>query len=89
MACGYVADPPATIIYASVVSRKTVAALNGLEDNVSNILNAYLKTKMIEKIWINMRVCEEDVYGSKWITRILCGKVISFVRSHGAIQIRF
>jgi hypothetical protein len=48
---------PATIIYASVVSRETVriallmAALNDLNVKVGDVLNAYITAPIAEKIW--------------------------------------
>jgi hypothetical protein len=48
---------PATITYASVVSRETVriallmAALNDLNVKVGDVLNAYIATPITEKVW--------------------------------------
>ena len=48
---------PATITYASVVSRETVrlaltvAALNDLEVKVGDVLNAYITAPVKEKVW--------------------------------------
>jgi hypothetical protein len=48
---------PATIMYASVVSRKTVcitlllAALNNLNPKVGDVLNAYITAPITKKIW--------------------------------------
>jgi hypothetical protein len=48
---------PATITYASVVSRETVciallmAALNDLNDKVGDVLNAYITAPITEKVW--------------------------------------
>lgn len=57
VAGGHVTDPPATITYASVVSREsvriafTVAALNDLDIQAGDIQNAYLNSPCEEKIW--------------------------------------
>jgi hypothetical protein len=57
VAGGHVTDPPATITYASVVSREsvrialTVAALNDLDIMSADIKNAYLNIPCDEKIW--------------------------------------
>ena len=46
----------ATIMYASIVNRETVrialmvTTLNDLRDNLSNILNSYVKAPVIEKV---------------------------------------
>ena len=51
------AQAPATITYASVVSRETVrlaltfASLNDLEVKVGNVLNAYITAPVKEKVW--------------------------------------
>ncbi len=48
---------PATIIYASVVSRETMrlaltfASLNDLEVKVGDVLNAYITAPVKEKVW--------------------------------------
>ncbi len=48
---------PATIIYASLVSRETVslaltfASLNDLKVKVGNVLNAYITAPVKEKVW--------------------------------------
>ncbi len=48
---------PATIIYASVVSRKTVclaltiASLNDLKVKVEDVLNAHITAPVKEKVW--------------------------------------
>lgn len=57
VAGGHTTEAPATITYASVVSRETVrialtlAALNDLEVKASDIQNAYLTAPCAEKIW--------------------------------------
>ena len=51
-------EPPATITYASIVSRETVmislilAALNNLPVKVADIPNAHIIVPVTEKIWI-------------------------------------
>ena len=56
MANGHRTEAPATITYASVVSRETVrlaptiASLNDLEVKVGDILNAYITSPVKEKI---------------------------------------
>ncbi len=57
MAGGHRTEAPATIIYASVVSRETVhlaltiASLNDLEVKVGDVLNASITTPVKEKVW--------------------------------------
>ncbi len=57
MAGGHLTEAPATITYASVVSRETMhlalsfASLNDLEVKVGNVLNAYITTPVKEKVW--------------------------------------
>ncbi len=57
MAGGHLTQAPATIIYASVVSREivrlalTFASLNDLEVKVGNVLNAYITAPVKEKVW--------------------------------------
>ncbi len=57
VAGGHLTKAPATITYASVVSRETVclaltvASLNDLEVKVGNILNAYITAPVKEKVW--------------------------------------
>lgn len=60
VAGGHTTDPPATLTYASVVSRDTVrialtiAALNALEVKASDIEGAYLTAPVKEKIWTRL-----------------------------------
>ncbi len=57
VAGGHMTGAPATITYASVVSRETVclaltiAALNDLEVKVGDVLNAYITAPVKEKVW--------------------------------------
>jgi hypothetical protein len=57
VAGGHLTKAPATITYASVVSRETVrlaltfASLNDLEVKVGDVLNAYITTPVKEKVW--------------------------------------
>ncbi len=57
MAGGHQTKAPATITYASVVSRETVrltltfVSLNDLEVKVGNVLNAYITAPVKEKVW--------------------------------------
>ena len=57
MAGGYPTQAPATITYASVVSRETVrlaltfASLNDLKVKVGDVLNAYITAPVKEKVW--------------------------------------
>jgi hypothetical protein len=54
---GHRTEAPATLTYASVVSRETVrlaltiAALNDLEVKVGDVLNAYITAPVKEKVW--------------------------------------
>jgi hypothetical protein len=57
MAGGHLTKAPATITYASVVSRETMrlaltfASLNDLEVKVGNVLNTYITAPVKEKVW--------------------------------------
>ena len=57
VAGGNQTEAPATMTYASVVSRETVrialtiAALNDLEVKVGDVLNAYITAPITEKVW--------------------------------------
>jgi hypothetical protein len=57
VAGGHRTKAPATITYASVVSRETVrlaltiASLNDLKIKVGDVLNAYITTPVKEKVW--------------------------------------
>ncbi len=57
VAGGHQTKAPATITYASVVSRETVclaltiASLNDLEVEVGDVLNAYITAPVKEKVW--------------------------------------
>jgi hypothetical protein len=57
VAGGHLTQAPATITYASVVSRETVclaltfASLNDLKVKVGNVLNAYISAPVKEKVW--------------------------------------
>ena len=57
VAGGHLTKAPATITYASVVSRETVriavmlAALNDLEVKAGDVLNTYITAPVAEKIW--------------------------------------
>ncbi len=57
VAGGHMTKAPATITYASIVSRKTVriallmAALNDLHVKVRDVLNAYITAPITEKVW--------------------------------------
>ena len=57
VAGGHMTKAPATITYASVVSRETVhiallmAALNDLNVKVGDVLNAYITAPITEKVW--------------------------------------
>jgi hypothetical protein len=57
VAGGHLTQAPAAITYASVVSRETVhlaltfLSLNDLEVKVGNVLNAYITTPVMEKVW--------------------------------------
>ena len=58
VAGGHMTKASATIMFASVASRKTVrialmiAALNDLEVKLGDILNEYIKALVTEKVWI-------------------------------------
>jgi hypothetical protein len=54
---GHQTNAPATITYASMVSRETVclaltiASLNDLEVKVGDVLNTYITAPVKEKVW--------------------------------------
>ena len=80
VAGGHVTAPPATITYASVVSRETVrialtiAALNDLPVKVADIQNAYITAPVNEKIWTVLgREHGEDAGKKAIIVRSLYG----------------
>ena len=60
VAGGHMTEAPATVTYASVVSREsvrialTLAALNGLQVKTADIENAYLTAPVNEKIWCTL-----------------------------------
>jgi hypothetical protein len=60
VAGGHTTKAPATLTYASVVSREsvrivlTMAALNDLEVKAADIQNAYLTAPVLEKIWTRL-----------------------------------
>ena len=57
---GPMTEAPATIVYASVVSRDTVrivlmiVTLNDLKVKLGDILNAYVQAPVTEKLWTNL-----------------------------------
>jgi hypothetical protein len=57
VAGGHLTKAPATITYASVVSRETVrlpltfVSLNDFEVKVGDVLNAYITAPVKEKVW--------------------------------------
>jgi hypothetical protein len=57
VAGGHLTKAPATITYASVVSRETVrlaltfTSLNDLKVKVGNVLNAYITAPVKKKVW--------------------------------------
>ena len=60
VAGGHMTKVPATVTYASVVSREsvqialTLAALNGLQVKTADIENAYLTAPINKKIWCTL-----------------------------------
>ena len=60
VAGGQITKPPATIMYASVVSRETVrialmiATLNDLDKKLGDIFNAYIQASVTEKLWTTL-----------------------------------
>ena len=60
VAGGHMTEAPATLTYASVVSREsvrialTIVALNDLEVKTADIQNAYLTAPVSEKIWMTL-----------------------------------
>ena len=75
------AKAPATIMYASLVSRETVrialmtAALNDLEVKSGNILIAYVQAPVTEKVWTALgREFGKDAKKTAVIVRALFGQ---------------
>ena len=77
VAGGHMTEPPASITYASVVSRETVrialtiAALNDLDVKMADIQNAYIKAPVSEKVY--------TILGEEWGPD--AGKTAVIVRS--------
>ena len=71
---------PATIMYASIVSRETVrialmiTALNDAEVMLGNILNVHIQVPVTEKMWITLgpKFCK-DIRKTAVINRALDG----------------
>ncbi len=80
VAGGHMTKAPATITYAGVVSCKTVpiaplmAALNGLNVKVGDVLNAYITAPIIERVWTLLGPeFSTDAGKSAIIVRVLYG----------------
>eukprot|EP00804_Cyclotella_cryptica_P004587 CCRYP_006918-RA/>CCRYP_006918-RA protein AED:0.30 eAED:0.38 QI:0/0/0/1/0/0/3/0/191 len=73
VAGGYATKAPATLTYASIVSRKTVrialliAALNNVDIWAADVLNAYITVPCQEKIWTTLGKDFGDDCGKKAI----------------------
>ena len=73
VAGGHMTDTPASITYASVVSRESVrlalmlAALNALELKCGNVMNAYITAPITEKVWTILGTEFGDEQGKKVI----------------------
>jgi Reverse transcriptase (RNA-dependent DNA polymerase) len=80
VAGGHTTEAPASLTYASVISREsvrialTIAALNDLEVKIGDIENAYLMVPVAEKIWTRLGPEFGDDSG-KWVivVRLLYG----------------
>ena len=86
---GHMTETPATMTYASIVSRETVrialtiAALNDLEVKANDIQNAYLTAPVTEKIWTTCGPEFGNNAGKKaLIVRILYGLKSAGVAFH-------
>jgi hypothetical protein len=84
---GHMTETPASMTYASVVSRESVrialmlAALNNLQGKTADIENAYLTAPVSEKIWTTLGPELGKDQGCKAIiVRALCG-----LKSAGAL----
>ena len=98
VAGGHRTDPPTSMTYSSVVSRKsvriafTIAALNGLDVIMSDVGNAYLNTRTSGKVYgiAGMEFGEQDVGKVCVIVRTLYGLKSSGAawRSHFANDLR-
>jgi hypothetical protein len=80
VAGGHMTKAPATLTYASVVSRKivrlalTVAALNDIDMWAADVLNAYITAPCREKIWTTLGPEFESDRGKKaLVVRVLYG----------------
>ena len=86
VAGGHMTDAPATMTYASVVSREsvrtalTLAALNDLEVKAGDIMNAYLTAPVTEKIWI---VCGPE-FGADAGKKAIITRALYGLKSAGA-----
>jgi len=60
VAGGHMTKSPATLTYASVLSRETVrialtiVALNGLQVKCGDVMNTYIQAPVTEKIWTTL-----------------------------------
>ena len=80
VAGGHTTEAPATLTYASVVSRETVrialtiAALNDLDCWAADIMNAYITAPNKEKIWTTLgKEFSEDAGKKALVVRALYG----------------
>ena len=80
VAGGHMTKAPATITYASVVSRETVrialmiATLNDLEVKLENILNAYVQAPVTDKLWTTLGLeFSKDTRKNAVVVRALYG----------------
>jgi hypothetical protein len=86
VAQGNMTEAPATLTYASVVSREsvrialTLAALNDLEVKAADIQNAYLTAPCTEKIWT---ICGAE-FGSQAGMKALIVRALYGIKSAGA-----
>jgi hypothetical protein len=87
VAGGHMTDPPASITYASVVSRESariaflIAALNDLDILAADIGNAYLNAPVREKIFI---VCGMEFRGDMVGRKAIIVRALYGLKSSGA-----
>ena len=90
-------EAPPSMTYASAVSRETVrlaltiAALNGLEVEVSDVLNAYITAPITKKVWTTLgpefgsdtgktAIIVRALYELKSAGAAFCAHLASFMR---------
>eukprot|EP00804_Cyclotella_cryptica_P026575 CCRYP_014011-RA/>CCRYP_014011-RA protein AED:0.14 eAED:0.14 QI:0/0/0/1/0/0.25/4/0/793 len=87
VAGGHATKAPATLTYASAVSRETVrialliAALNGVDIWAADVLNAYITVPCREKIWTTLG----KEFGDDWGKKATVVRALYGLKSSGAV----